>query len=730
MIINFTTIMQDNLGLQDRDDAELQNLRPNNISSSNRHIANTSQIDVSNVDSLNNTSSLNLSRDRSKTQFDGFSLRFEDLIIWVPEKNSCLKKREEKDILKGISARIPKGNMTAIIGPSGSGKTTLMNYLSGRQNESQMFRSYCNYYINGAKIDNVNRFKNIIGYVLQDDIMETSLTPRQLFTFYSKLRGLSNIKEKAKDIISLMSLDGCADTKVGDVFKRGISGGERKRTNIGIELVSDPNLLFLDEPTTGLDSATALDVMRNLADLKSRGITIVSTIHAPSKDILELFDQVIILVDGKLVFDGKPTEIADRLGSLNMKVPRNTEPIEYFMKIIDKDDLRVEFEKEGKETGNDDEILIQEYDRRVNHMVDVQSKKTVKKMLKRKKSVDNLENLVKIAETKNRKLSKVVQFWLLFKTNLFVFFNDIYGIIIKSLIFWIITILLIIVFVDLGNIENETLNALQNRAGVAFMLTINYFFIGANLTSTLFISRKQIFLKDKQARIYDDGPFFFATQLYTMPFFIINFTISFVILYFSVRLNNDPAINFLWYWLFIFLGSFLGGGAFGMLMGVIAQRIETLGALVPALVLPQLVVAGYFAAVETMVWPLYIYSFVSPARYTFQGIILTEFSNRERYVESCNMTVKNDAGEKNVVPVPDEQTNRCDPFNVFDFEQDTKWLNLVIVIVINIALRTIAFIAFKFKYGEKDAIEEENKEKIEKYSLKTNVSEKEEFKNN
>ncbi len=67
---------------------------------------------------------------------------------------------------------------------------------------------------------------------------------------------------------------------------RGISGGEKKRTNIGIELISNPNLLFLDEPTTGLDSTTALSVMKMVRDLKKRGITIISTIHSPSDNIL------------------------------------------------------------------------------------------------------------------------------------------------------------------------------------------------------------------------------------------------------------------------------------------------------------------------------------------------------------------------------------------------------------------------------------------------------------
>ena len=97
--------------------------------------------------------------------------------------------------------------------------------------------------------------------------MDFRNTPKELFTYYAKLRGHEEPEKTAEEIISLMSIAKCADTWVGDATHRGISGGEKKRTSIGIELISDPNLLFLDEPTTGLDSTTALDIIDNLSKL-------------------------------------------------------------------------------------------------------------------------------------------------------------------------------------------------------------------------------------------------------------------------------------------------------------------------------------------------------------------------------------------------------------------------------------------------------------------------------
>ena len=589
---------------------------------------------------------LRLAKTESKITFNGFSLRFEDLITWVPYTKSCGKTIPEKDILKGISSMIEPGKMTAIIGPSGSGKTTLMNYLSGRQNESQMFRTYCKYYLNNSPVQNVNDFKNIIGYVLQDDIMETNLSPRQLFTYYAKLRGLKNIKEKVDDIITVMGLEKCCDTLVGDVFKRGISGGERKRTSIGIELVSDPNLLFLDEPTTGLDSTTALDVMKNLAELKARGITIISTIHAPSKEILDLFDKVLILVDGKLAYDGSPIQLNNRLEELEFETPAHLEPIEYFMKVIDKDDLKIQFEKEGRDKGENDSILQGEYDQRIEKLVSYQSDKTITQMKGNRPEETDINELSNLAKSKNKKINLFSQFFLLLKMNLYVFFKDFFGVVIKSVMFWVISAILIAVYYDLGDPEDDPVIAIQNRAGFIFIISINYFFTGSNLASTLFIPRKQIFLKDKQSRLYDDGPFYLAVQLYVLPLYAINIVISVVAIYYATGLNNDPNTNLLWQLAYSYIGAFIGGGGLGLILGIVANKIEDVGALFPVFILPQFIVAGFFANVKNMTWPLYILSFISPIRFTFQGMILTEFQNASEYTENCNRKLNSTGSRK------------------------------------------------------------------------------------
>jgi len=137
--------------------------------------------------------------------------------------------------------------------------------------------------MNSKKIDDVDRYSNQIAYVMQDDILLGTFSPRETFWFIANLRlpkyTYEQKKKKVEEIIIELRLTKCSNTRIGDKMIRGISGGERKRTSIGVELLTDPGLLFLDEPTTGLDSSTSLLVVKILEDLSRKGVTVVSTIH-------------------------------------------------------------------------------------------------------------------------------------------------------------------------------------------------------------------------------------------------------------------------------------------------------------------------------------------------------------------------------------------------------------------------------------------------------------------
>ena len=197
----------------------------------------------------------------------------------------CQKKHQQ--ILYDISG-IFKPGMNAILGPTGSGKSSLLDILADRKDRNGLQGQIL---IDGMlKPDD---FKYRVGYVVQDDIVSGTLTVRENLAFSANLRLPQNTTEEQKQaivqlVIGQLGLEKCADARVGTEYSRGISGGERKRTNIGMELVLSPSVLFLDEPTTGrlifsfhnrlyslsssgLDSSTASSVMEYLHQLSRRG---------------------------------------------------------------------------------------------------------------------------------------------------------------------------------------------------------------------------------------------------------------------------------------------------------------------------------------------------------------------------------------------------------------------------------------------------------------------------
>ena len=193
----------------------------------------------------------------------------------------------------------------------------------------------------------MNPLKHVVGYVTQENILEEEMTVRETFEMYSALRRVKQPTKWSQEIIDKLKLRKCADTKIGGTFVRGISGGEKKRTSIGVELVSSPSLLFLDEPTTGLDSATALEVMQLISNIKKQdNMTIISILHQPSSELLELFDKVIVLCDGMIVFDGKPQEIKSRLCRVGLEMPKFSNAAEFFLKSINKEGIHIELEKD------------------------------------------------------------------------------------------------------------------------------------------------------------------------------------------------------------------------------------------------------------------------------------------------------------------------------------------------------------------------------------------------
>jgi ABC-type multidrug transport system ATPase subunit len=249
-----------------------------------------------------------------------------------PKRNS-----PSKTILHNCKGHVKSGEFLAILGPSGAGKTTLLNVISQRYIGNGIQCTSGQVKLNNIPIDDTP-FKYLTGFVPQDDILMGTLTPREAITFAARLSLLLNpaeIEAKVSMLIQQLGLSGCADSKIGMMFQRGISGGEKKRTSIGVEVVTDPPILILDEPTTGLDSYTALQII-NLVKAQAREFEriVIATIHQPNSEIYASFDKLLLLRKGETVYIGNSIEAVHHFKKKGFPMQDNYNPADHFLKVL------------------------------------------------------------------------------------------------------------------------------------------------------------------------------------------------------------------------------------------------------------------------------------------------------------------------------------------------------------------------------------------------------------
>jgi ABC-type multidrug transport system ATPase subunit len=179
-------------------------------------------------------------------------------------------------------------------------------------------------------------FREHIAYVMQEDALMPTATPREALEFSARMRlpsstSDSDIRAQVDALLTDLGLDDCADTLIGGAMIKGISGGEKKRTSVGVELITDPALLFLDEPTSGLDSFSAFSMVQLLKSVSESNSAVLCTIHQPSSEVFFLFDILIFLKGGRVLYQGSPKDVVPHLSRLGYNCPVNYNPSDYIM---------------------------------------------------------------------------------------------------------------------------------------------------------------------------------------------------------------------------------------------------------------------------------------------------------------------------------------------------------------------------------------------------------------
>ncbi|XP_022179150.1 ATP-binding cassette sub-family G member 1 isoform X1 [Myzus persicae] len=251
-------------------------------------------------------------------------IAFSDLMYTVTEGT----KNTSKNILKSVSGRLRSGELTAIMGPSGAGKSTLLNILTGYKC-SGVKGSIT---INGHE-RNLSQFRKLSCYIMQDNQLHANLSVEEAMQVATSLKLGSDISKDSKYQVIQEILETLGLQEHRRTMTSNLSGGQKKRLSIALELVNNPPIMFFDEPTSGLDSSSCFQCISLLKSLSRGGRTIICTIHQPSARLFEMFDHLYTLAEGQCVYQGSTKQLVPFLGTLGLECPSYHNPASYLIEV-------------------------------------------------------------------------------------------------------------------------------------------------------------------------------------------------------------------------------------------------------------------------------------------------------------------------------------------------------------------------------------------------------------
>ncbi|CAH2076722.1 unnamed protein product, partial [Iphiclides podalirius] len=291
---------------------------------------------------------------------DSLNISFEDISYKV---RHGIFAGGRKTILKNVSGTFNAGELTVIIGQSGAGKSSLMDILAGYTKPSSG-----SLYVNG-RVRNQNMFLRRSCYILQDDRVQDMLTIQESLHVAAELKLGNHIStqqknQRVEEIITSLGMSQARNTRAGS-----LSGGQKKRLAIGLELVSDPPVMFLDEPTSGLDSSISKQLVYLLHLLARQGRTVVVTMHQPSAALLDMVDRLYAIVAGRCAYMGTVPLLLPYLEQMALRCPPYHNPVDFFIEICSENENElVKYSENGRcaqwinnITNETDSILIEKY---------------------------------------------------------------------------------------------------------------------------------------------------------------------------------------------------------------------------------------------------------------------------------------------------------------------------------------------------------------------------------
>nr|GEV71750.1 ABC transporter G family member 31 [Tanacetum cinerariifolium] len=557
----------------------------------------------------------------------GMTLPFKPLSMAFHNVNYYVDMPKDMD-LEGVSERRLKllsdvsgvflpGVLTALMGSSGAGKTTLLDVLAGRKTGGYIEGDIS---ISGFKKEQ-STFARVAGYVEQNDIHSPQVTVIESLLFSAFLRLPADVSEKQRwdfveGVMKLVELDNLRDALVGLPGCTGLSTEQRKRLTIAVELVANPSIIFMDEPTSGLDARAAAIVMRTVRNTVDTGRTVVCTIHQPSIEIFEAFDELLLLKrGGSVIYGGKVGERSDILidyfESINgiTKMPSDYNPANWMLEMTTP---AVE-----ERIGQDFAVIYK----------NSKQYRDIEAVIQQTSTPEPDSESLHFSTTYSQ--NSLSQFKIcLWKQNLVYWRSPEYNAV--RLFFTTICALIVgSVFWDVGSKRDTT----QNLMVLMGALYTAVMFLGVNNSSTVqpvIAIERTVFYRERAAGMYSAIPYAIAQGLVEIPYIAVQ-TISYgIITYFMINFERTMG-KFLLYLVFMFLTftyfTFYGMVAIGLtpnqqMAAVVSSAFYSLWNLLAGFLVPKPNIPG---------WWIWFY-YVCPIAWTLQGLIGSQLADVEEPV--------------------------------------------------------------------------------------------------
>ncbi|KAK3857777.1 hypothetical protein Pcinc_035994 [Petrolisthes cinctipes] len=480
---------------------------------------------------------------------EGITLTWRDLSVYVPQKKAWYKRdklhKPFKRVLNSVSGAVRPGSLVALMGASGAGKSTLMNALAHRTPGEVVVDG--DILVNGHR---ANRSMNALsGYVHQHDLFVGSLTVLEHLTFMARLRMDSRStanerKGRVQELMKELGLTKVQHSKIGvPGTDKSLSGGERKRLAFATEILTDPPLLFCDEPTTGLDSFNARKLVRMMREMAARGKTIVCTIHQPSTEVFLMFDRLLLLAEGRLAYMGSSSGAMEYLDGLGHKCPSTFNPADFYIHTLA---VHHGHERRSRERikricdnfavssySKDIDVIIQYQDNKFMQYSDI-SGKDMAANNSTSTSTSSMESIVNIVKNIPRLPGWWVQlYWLTWRAVVDSYRNpDVHAIRILQKI-----LMAFLIGVCYTNVKlNQA--GIQDIEGVLFIFITENTFPSVYAVLNVFPQELPLFLREYKNGIYRSDTYYIAKMLSLIPGFVCDPVIFTTICYWIVGLQH------------------------------------------------------------------------------------------------------------------------------------------------------------------------------------------------